>query len=275
MLIAGGFSETFAVASFILIAFINIGILIAKPKDMKKYLAISLAGLAGVILSLLLVYIAPGNLIREATVTKPPSLSFVIGSTIWATKWFLIKLLSTKTFLSGLALIFMFSYFFHKKLKLNLTKNILLMLLTIFTVIFTAAGVMGLGYFSMSTVPPDRALFVVTSMILFCFFAFSVLFWNLIYNRINGKAQGKIFWIISSLYLISSFLVGASIWKNWTRTKTEIKTYAVLWDMEVKNLPNIKNIQSVGGLDDFKGNGGWVASCVSEYYGYKNVTIIE
>ena len=52
-----------------------------------------------------------------------------------------------------------------------------------------------------------------------------------------------------------------------------MKTYALTWDVAEKELPLLKNINPVGGLDSFTDNGGWVASCVASYYNFSDVKL--
>ena len=273
MFIAGGFSESFALAMAVFLFFVILGILIINPKEKKKYIIIAGAGLLGVLVSLVIMSIAPGNAIRGLFVTKPESIAFVIKSTLLTTKWYLLRFLSIKTFLASLVVILSATIFFSKKYILSLKKIIMLMMGSILTTVFVIAAVIGSGFYSMSIIPPERTLSIVTYMILFCFFIFSVLLNSLLNKYLNKRALSNVFWLVVALNLVFSGLIIASIWKNWSKVRLDISTYAVTWDREVKNLPEIKNINAVGGLDNFTDNKGWVASCLADYYGYGSVKI--
>ena len=80
-----------------------------------------------------------------------------------------------------------------------------------------------------------------------------------------------------------NFLI-KSVISYWQGVYTEVKSYAIVWDSEEKNLPaeikngkvpTMKNISPVGGLDSFTDNGGWVASCLAGYLKLPNVKIVK
>jgi len=112
MFIAGGFSEAFALAALTLIFFVIVGILIINPKDKKKYLKISIAGFIGVLISIIIMFLAPGNSLRGLNVTKPESIIFVVNSTIETTKWYLLRFFGIKTFMCSLGLIATYIFIF-------------------------------------------------------------------------------------------------------------------------------------------------------------------
>ncbi len=275
MFVAGGFSESFAVAALVFLIFVLGIVLVINPKDKKEKMKIAVAGIAGITISLIIMLLAPGNAARGLSVTKPESLLFVMKSTILATKWYLLRFLSIKTFLSSLVVILTATYLFSRKFIVRSKKIIYIMLITALASVSVTMAVMGSGYYSMSIIPPERTLFIITSLILYCFFIFSVCLVTLLNNLLNKKFLSKISWIFIILNIVFSSLVGVSVWKDWSKVRTEVKNYAISWDEEVKNLPTIHNIKSVGGLDNFSDNNGWVASCVAGYYDLKGLNIIE
>ena len=274
MFIGGGFSESFALASMVFLVFVFGGIILINPERKKEYVLICLAGIFGVAVSLLFMYLSPGNSARALTVTKPKSLSFVVGSTIWATKWYLLRFLTIKTFLSSLALLFTSMFLLSKRVKIEGRGGIFLMILSLASIIPVTAAVMGSGYYSMSTVPPERTLFIIVYFVLLalCVFFFAAI--SLLEASMDKKYFSKLFYLAIILNLVFSCLVTASMQKNWSKVKQEIITYSQNWDGEVKRLPEINNIPAVGGLDNFTDNKGWVASCIASYYGFPEVKII-
>ena len=272
MLVAGGFSESFALAGVIFLTFILAVILIVNPKNKKKYITVVIAGTAGLVFSLIVMFSAPGNTVRGLSVTKPESLMFVINSTLVTTKLYLLRFFSIKTFMGTLGLFTIAMYFFSKKSKLVPKKNIFLMGASVGASILITTAVIGSGFYSMSIIPPDRTLFIVTTMILMCFMVFAYALLGLTRHYLDKK---WVVWLLITASIAISAILIASINFRFGRAKKEIVSYANNWNREVQNLPVIRNIPSVGGLDDFTGNGGWVATCVAKYYGYKSVKIVK
>ena len=273
MFIAGGFSESFAVAALVFLIFVMVMVLVVNPKDKKEKVQVIIAGFAGMAISLIVMSLAPGNAARGLSVTKPDNIMFVVKSTILTTKWYLLRFFSIKTFLCSLGILTASTFFLTKKYQLSLKKGIILMLGSILTAILTTAAVIGSGFYSMSIIPPERTLFIVTYMILLCFMIFVFSLSMILRRHLSSKVMKYILWGLIFINIVCSLLVITSTVKHWSSVRTEIKDYAVNWDREVKNLPEIKNIKPVGGLDSFTDNKGWVTSCLSGYYAPMRVVI--
>lgn len=210
--------------------------------------------------------LSPGNAARELSVTKPESLMFVIRSTLLGTRWFLLRMLTVKSFLYSLVLVFLAVFTFGEKLKVTSKKSLLLTILIVLSMIFTTMAVIGSGFYSMSIIPPERALFVVTSMLLLEFYAISVILNTMIRNTIKGSAIKTMTIGVVMLSFVCCGVLIKSTHEHWNLVYGEIAAYTSAWDSEVENLPEIHNIKPVGGLDGFTDNEGWVASCVAGYY---------
>lgn len=101
LFIAVGFSESFGVALFLFLVYL----FFVLPKTQNKKIIV--AGLVATVLSLGLMYLAPGNAVRSATVSHPDSLMDLVYKTFSYSKWYLIHLLYIKEFmLSVLVIIF-------------------------------------------------------------------------------------------------------------------------------------------------------------------------
>jgi hypothetical protein len=204
--------------------------------------------------------LAPGNAARAATVTHPESLKFVIASTFYGTKWYLIRMLSIKPFIYSLLMLFTAILITGKRITVKVRDLVLLGGLSILTAVFSTAAVLGSGFYSMAIIPPERTLFIAIYMILICFVVVSLVVSFLI------KPNSKLIWIIVIINIVTSFLLIKSVISNWSGIRNEVKTYAVAWDRAEKDLPLLKNITPVGGLDSFTDNKGWVTGCVAGYY---------
>ena len=275
MFVAGGFSEAFALSAAVLLIFVILALFLINPKDKKMYLLVAAAGLLGILVSLVVMSLAPGNAARGLSVTKPESLVFVIKSTLLGTRWFLLRMLTVKSFLFSLVLIFLAVFTFGEKLKVTSKKSLLLIILIVLSMIFTTMAVVGSGFYSMSIIPPERALFVVTSMLLLEFYAISVILNTIIRNTVKGSVIKTMTIGVVMLSFIFCGVLIKSTYEHWNLVRGEIAASASAWDKEVVNLSEIHNIKPVGGLDSFTDNKGWVASCVAGYYRLNGLQITD
>lgn len=273
LLIAGGFSEAYAVAQPLLLAVTLLVIRLINFQKKEEKLKIVIAGLIGAVLAIGLVLLAPGNEVRSANVTHPESLFFVVKSTLLGTKWYLLRMLSVKPFIYSLFMLFTTVLLLGRRIDLKARDLLLLGTASIFSAILITAGVFGSGYYSMASPPPERALFVAIYMILVCFVVFSFSFATLV------KPNTKLIWVVVVINLVASFLLIKSMVLHWDSVRSEIQNYAVefakvepalLNDFDKSELA-IKNIKPVGGLDSFTDNGGWVGWCLASHYRVKNI----
>ena len=123
--------------------------------------------------------------------------------------------------------------------------------------IIVTAVVMASGFYSMSQMPPDRTLNIVTYALILLFVTIAI--------AAKASISKSIIWLIIPLF-ISSFLLIKSTYSHWNEVKLEIKS-------EMETI--INNIKPVGQLDGFIENKGWVAACVASYYGIEMITILE
>ncbi|BCX14787.1 MAG: hypothetical protein KatS3mg088_470 [Patescibacteria group bacterium] len=276
MFVAGGFSEAFALGALVFLFFallVSFGWWPGKVVLEKRKIII--AGLVGVLLSLVLMSFSPGNVARGGEIIKQDKIFFVIKSSILGTKWFLFRMLSIKTFIFSLFSLFIFVYFIFKKPKFGPRRSFILIFLSLLAIVFTTMAVLASGFYAMGILPPERALFVATSMILGIWVFISWVLSGILSNYLVSGIR-KLFSFVLILFLPLLFAsLTILTFSHWKSIKEEVRSYALSWDKEVNNLPKIRNIRSVGGLDSFTDNKGWVSSCVANYFGYKEIEIIE
>ena len=276
LFIASGFSEAFALSLLVFIFLVIASLYILKLDGLKSRLKFAISGFLGVLVSLFLMSLSPGNDARSLTVTKPESLVFVVKSSVLATKWYLLRMASLKPFLYSLLIIFASTLFFAKKMKIDPKKTVLILVFALANIVFSTMAVIFSGYYSMSIIPPERTLFIVFYFVLFSFYVISLSLFGLFnYYFSSDFIKKKIFVLILFLNFFAIFFLTRSVFSHWLSVRSEIANYAVSWDREVKNLPEIKNIKPVGGLDSFTDNKGWVSSCVAAYYGFEKLKIVD
>jgi hypothetical protein len=282
MFIAGGFSEAFALAAITLSVFVIFVILTINPKGKKAKLEIAIAGTVGVIVSFVFMLFSPGNAARGLTMRGPDTLLFIIKSTILGTKWYLLRMLSIKSFLYSLLVILFSVSLFSTKIKLSSKRSLMLMAGSVITAFLATAAVIGSGYYAMLIIPPERTLFIAVTMMFFCFFVFSFSLRSIL-RKVTVRYQKSFFWATISLNFFAVVLLVQSMIPHWVAVRAEIQDYAVAFDKleplliesaGVKDI-SINNIKPVGKLDSFTDNKGWVLGCVAKYYNLKSVKIAK
>lgn len=277
---AGGFDESYALAQLALFAVAYLFFKFTNLPQKGERLKILILGMIGAIAVLALMFFAPGNSVRSQAVTHPASLFFVVKSTIYGTKWYLLRMLSVKPFVYSLFILFTAVFIFFEKLKLDKKSSLVLIACSVLAAVLTSGAVIGVGYYSMAIIPPERNLFIAIYMILVAFFGFSVGTSSLL-KKYRFSRSPVFLTILISVYLAVSVLLVRSLVVHWTAVRAEIKNYAVAFDKVEPSLGEsrgnerftMSNINPVGELDSFTDNKGWVASCVAGYYGIDNIKI--
>jgi hypothetical protein len=278
--VAGGFSEAYVLAQIVLLFIILLVIKVILPKD-KHRMRFILSGIVGSILSLTLVYLAPGNASRAVTVTHPSDLVFVIKSTLLGTKWYLLRMLTINDFVLSLLIILSSVYLIGKSYFLKNKEAVVTMIIVGLAAVFTSMAVIGSGFYSISIILPERALFIAVYMMLLLFLIFSFALTSFLRNVISAKKQKLLTWGLIILNIIATTLLIKSVILHWTNVRGEVQVYAnafdkvepVLIQNAGKEQLSIKNIKGVGDLDSFTDNKGWVAGCLAAYYKIRNIRI--
>jgi hypothetical protein len=289
-LIAGGFSETIALAQIVLFAVILLIVVVSDLTDKKLRLKLTIIGLIGAIASVGIMSLSPGNAARASLVDRPESFAFVIKSTFYGTKWYLQRMFMIPTFVVSLVLSAMAIFVtverkwkMFKKLFFGTRRILLIMLLSALSAIFSTGAVIFSGYYAMAYTPPERAMFIAIYMIFISFFIFCFAGSILVLKKVSDKLKKYLIWITLIISFASSIFLVKSTISNWGNIRQELVTYSRDWDLEESVLIEasgsedrkaiIKNIKPVGSLDGFVENHGWVLGCVKEYYKLQEIRL--
>ena len=301
LLIAGGFSETFVVSGIVFIVFFALINYLYEWDGKNEAKRIFLAGLAGLMISFLIVYFSPGTASRASTVDKPESLGWVISATYDSTKLFFIDLFDIKAFIYTFVLVFSSVWLIKrmlsekKRVELNYKKTINILALGVCLAIFTCASVYAASYFSMAYHPPERAMIIPIYIIIICLIIVSINICNILlkvgdsylihgnkFVVLAGKFKNIINGIFILLFIVSLILIGRDTQRQWSFIKNDLKTYADEWDIQKEkiirqkdsgNAVKVKYIPPVGRVDGFRENKGWVAGCAAKYFGVDKFVI--
>lgn len=288
LLVAGGFSESFAVAQITILLHILLTILLLSKKKKRQFTEIVIAGILGLFLAISLMLVSPGTAIRSATLTKPDSILWVFTTSFNSTKIYFIDLFKIKTYYYVAALIFSIVYYQFKEIKIsrnygiNLTKSLILITLIISAVVFSTGSIFFVAYFSMAYAPPERALITSSYLIIIGLTGISVTLWLVIRTYITNKNTKIIDLMLLLVFFLSSSLLSRDIYRRWRFLKNDLATYAFQWDLQEKGILgqaankkkiNIKYIPPVGKIDGFIDNKGWVTGCAACYYGVEEFKV--
>lgn len=261
LFVASGFSESFAVATVLFLAYL----FLVLPKFVnKKYIVV---GIGATVLSLGLMYLAPGNAARSATVTHPDGLMDLITKTFTYSKWYLIHLLYIKEFVLSTLAIIIGSFVVLDKNKKYFESPKKVILYSIAFMIGITFVVVGLTYQAMNWEPPMRVMTIVNYMIIY-----SVIISAVALSQLFGKYIPSLLSKILFLILVIALIFQVN--KQWGSVQNELKDYATGWDIIEKRLIDAPDgsvvevpvLKPVGRLDGFKENKGWVSSCIAGYY---------
>ncbi len=241
LLISTGFSEAFGVANILLLSLL---FLILKNTDQRKILIV---GIVSTVLSLGVMYIAPGNAVRSATVNHPESIGALITSTLIYSKWYLIHLMYIKSFVLSVLVVISGAFVFLKaKTKYFTSPKLVLLYSSLFMIAVTLA-VVGLTYQAMNWEPPERVMSIVNNMIILATVIFSIALFQIFQNSVSKTFSRLAFAVLVLLLTYSVSL-------DWGKVKNELKVSA-----------NSPTHMAVGKLDGLTENNGWVATCIAGY----------
>lgn len=239
--IASGFSESFAVSNFIFLLLL----LLIFYKRNKNGLIIT--GLVVTAISLSLMYFAPGNSIRSATLTHPSGLMDLFTKTFYYSKWYLTHLLYIKPFVFSLLTIIVSAFvFLDKKYKYFIDPKVVMIRSLTFMISITFI-VVGLTFQAMNWEPPERVMTIVNYMIIYATIIFSIA----LFQVVNKYISIRIATIALAILIVT---LGFEINTNWLKIRQELQ-HSI--DSSV--------YQAVGKLDGLEENGGWVKSCIDDY----------
>ncbi len=268
LFIAAGFSEAFGLAN---ILFLVLLFFVFTNTNSRKLIAV---GIFATILSLGLMFLAPGNAARSATVSHPESLIELIKSTLVYSKWYLVHLFYIKSFVISVLSILTASFVFLKT-KVKYFENPKLVIASSFVfMIAVTLSVVGLTYQAMNWEPPERVMSIVNNFILMSIVFGSMALFQIVGSKVP-KLVSKILFIVAMVFLIYQLN------NDWSNVRKEMSDYANNWDRvdeilissDKAKAVSVPNIQSVGKLDGFTENKGWVLGCIKAYYGTGDIIV--
>lgn len=242
LFIATGFSESFGVANVLFLLFLYF--ILQKAND-KKLIAV---GLFATVLSLTVMYLAPGNAVRSATVSHPENFYELVKSTLIYSRWYLIHLFYIKTFVISILTIVVGAFVFLKKEAKYFNNPKLVMLTSLVFIVSVTLAVVGLTYQAMNWEPPERVMSIVNNMIIFAVIIFSVGLFQVFKSHIPKL-------LANTLFVVCVLALTYFVNYDWAKVKEELRISA-----------ESDTYIAVGKLDGLEDNKGWVKSCIIKYY---------
>jgi hypothetical protein len=292
-LVGAGFSET---TTALQITMLVLAILLSlfRVRKKKKWKAIrwQLIGLAGSLIGMLIMILAPGNKVRQALLPIPPSVSTVLFLSFKYSLDFLVDLLRTKPlptlvlFLTSFLIGFLTSHYQREESDNRPALTTVWRFILIPPVVFLpVASICAPSVYAESAYPESRALSAGVFVFVIGVALLGIQFSNLISHLTVciHSTKEKIMLLISLaiLLVICIYPVRATI-----KLIPEIQTtqkFAVAWDQRGKEIRqsvakniltiNAQAINSQHGIQEVDTDpNGWVNQCVAEYYGLKSIT---
>ena len=286
---AGGFSETYGSLQVVILFFALVFCLTSKSAKIRRtVLPLVLAGLLGSVLAMSVIFLAPGNEIRQSRFLPPQDPGSLAAMSIKNTFRFLKEALSSSTVSLGTALIFStligrMLYPWTSITIFSFTKIVQLLGLTLILGFIILLSTIAPAAYGMSLYPPDRAL-IIPHFILSCI--------AVLWGYLAGIGLGHIARPVENRwthYLTIAFLIIFCLVLLWGPIRSvrrvvalsnSAETYASLWDerdfrireaigrgetsLTVPILPYIPGDLSPS--PEF-----WINRCVAAYYGLDSI----
>ena len=296
-LVAGGFSDAFAVLQPLALILSTLGVQVAANADLRSRLRpFLLAGLIGSILALIIVAGAPGNSSRMAFFPRQLGAWGILRSSALYSVRFAGKLILTHPIIAlaslTLPLLIRVRDFAENDPPLwNRRQCISLLLITPAAVFLLIMCCIGLGFYALSVMPPERAL------ILLCLILIGGM---LVWSRAAGEyLLGRFVTVspkirlASTLVLLSLVLFSQLSFFSILGTRAKARGFAADWDREDSELKTAKQngvtdvaVQQIGDFQSRIGRGPsdlhlrtdssfWINRTVAKYYGLTSVRATE
>ncbi len=231
--LAGGFSETGVIMQIALLAFLLIFLSIGKKEHKSRFSSILWSTLCGSILSLLVISLSPGNLVRSGSYQNIPAVSASILGSLMEALVFIPRSLNKHTtlfvfgFLAGVFLVFFCLPGAIQINKFLLVKHLAASLL--FTSIGIWAGIMPV-YLLRGGLPPERVL-LFSKFLTACL----VVYWGVLtalFLRSKLPKATHAFQAWASLSLLVFLIAWGVIPSVVSQLQLipSLEEYAVLWD---------------------------------------------
>lgn len=282
--IAGGFAEAYITMQIYII--LVLGVLISLVfKDWVNKIKLLVSGLMGSLISLALIFFAPGNKIRQKLIVNDISFLEIIKRTFIYSYDYLVEFFTNKNNIMLCLLIFIATLYlaiiFDLYFKIQVPQRVLILLsapIVIFGLIMSmvAPGVYGLGTF-----PPDRTVFLVRLPIFMYVFLIScIISFSLATNlkRVNAESIT----ILGTIMLLLVISISRVYYSYYNKVRSDMSSYSELWDqqhaqiksqlLENRNKLVIPHLEPIGELPDAqKGSVGWVNTCMADFFGVSEV----
>jgi hypothetical protein len=294
--IAGGYSETSSALQVMALAIAAAGLLTQRADiRFKRGLILTVAGLLGSIAAMILMFLAPGNVIRRSLFAQPLTLFEIIWlslrfgavffvKTLWSTRITTFMLVS---FSALIALLFTMPFSGESQAAPAIRRKLAkALLITPVIGFFLCASAMAPSVYGTNAYPPDRALIVPQNVL-----SVTIVVWGTIFglwlksskagqNALHSKIALTAIAVLTCLLLLSPFF---SIRRTSILITPAMKNFASLWDRRQEEiimakeeqehnprvipLPHIAGLHTIGDDAD-----DWLNHCVASYYGLNSIT---
>ncbi len=291
-LIGAGFSETnTALQVTVIILAILFSIIHVRKGKKWKVVRWQLIGLAGSLIGMLIMILAPGNKVRQALLPTPPGLSTIFTLSFQYSWDFLVNVIRTMPlptvvlFLTSLVLGSLIIWNQNENSEISIPKPKIWSLILLPVIVFILiASICAPSIYAESAYPESRALsaglFVFVVGVVFLGFQIGNLL-SLLKSRLGLKA-GRIVELVSLLFLLvlSAYPVRATI--NLFPEIQSAQKFTSRWDQRdaaihqavsekilVLDLPAINSQHGIQEVTEDPNN--WVNKCVANYYGLNSI----
>ncbi len=279
-----GFSETFALAQVIFLGFLIAWLFLTKKLDVRRpgfaYLA---AGLAGALLAIIIIVIAPGNKLRQSYYTPGPGIITILQISFSGYFALLRSIFTTPEKIIALAGAFIGSIWLGKQTQpeqapQNWEAPVILMAGFLFVfVCFPPAA------FGTNDIPPERAQIIPVFFLILSFVGAGLLLGNRWAGQPSAPARvwqaGSWLLIMAAILLMVAAGINA---KSLLDTNAKYVKYAHAWDQNEQKIFDalsagqstvvIHSVRNWAGLNDPGDNPKfYVNYCMSKYY---NINIL-
>lgn len=279
MVLIGGFSETLTPVLLILLLWIlGVGMLAHWVRVRDPLFFFLLAGLLGVLASLLIILVAPGNAQRLAYSPPPPGFFRLLLISLNSYGAFLSNIVRTPEKALGLLGALLGAAWLGRQMRSSFTSNAAVTWLALLSAFAFAFGCFIPAAWGLSDAPPDRnltipAFFLATGLLTFAFALGSQGSQTLPEDVLDKRTLPVLIIALALLALAAFGTVRTAI-----SSRHEYVDYAAKWDRVNAQIISARQAgESVVQIPDMHGWAAldvpndnpkyWLTSCVSKYYG--------
>ncbi|MEO8610471.1 MAG: DUF6056 family protein [Chloroflexota bacterium] len=293
--LAGGTSEVYDAFQMVIMGLIAIGFMrVASPHSVVKRRALTLLGAAilGAILVFVIMLLAPGNAIRQASLGTPLPLHLVALRTLLSLSVFIASTIAVNNPIPVLialivpGIIFWRLAAFDKKLQLTSRQARQLLGVSAGIMFALIAICIFLPIYSTSAAPDTRLLFI-PRFVLIC----TTVFWGSVMGLSvrDNQAENQLTGFRILVFVVVLMVIGPdlSIWttlvgdapdyrvfaNEWDNREHEIRAAAAAGTQDIQVAAFTVDLGNIAGLDTISSDPTqWVNVCAANYYGVKTIT---